>query len=1021
MHDGTTLAQYRIVGKLGEGGMGRVYRAEDTRLAREVAIKVLPADLADDPDRLARLEREAQLLARLDHPNIAAVYGIEEAVPRPPDKAGEAAEATAEPVRFLVMQLAEGESLDDLLDRRGGAPSTTTTRTDAVTAVPSPRASQPDAAPLRYRGLPLDEALPIAAAIADALEAAHEQGIIHRDLKPANVKVALDRDVPRIKVLDFGLAKIYQGGADDADNDPSASPTMVAATQAGLIMGTAGYMSPEQARGQRVDQRADIWAFGVLLYEMLTGRRLFRGETVSDTLAAVLKDDVDLRALPDDTPLPLRRLLRRCLQRDPRRRLHHIADAQLEIEEAGDGRLGDDAGDIAALTGGAATADGETREAPARGLTWRHAVAALLLLAAGAAVAALVAPGPTPGEAPVRVYGDLGPSDARGAVISPDGTKIALVIDDQLFVRDFDGLEARLVEGSEEHRGRPFWSPDSERLAFFGRDGLHVASAEGGSSRRLDYDLRWAARSATWVAAGIIVAVADRRTGELVLLDPDGNDERVVARSAAPGSLRHPVLLPDERTLVYELAERSDGVFVYGTVVAQHGLTPESPIEVIVERDDVFVGFRYVEPLELLLAESPHTGIWSIPLSRDGTDVGIPEHLLPDGEELSMSRDGTLLYRALESRLGTEPFRWIDRNGEAGEAIPSGKRDPRSLALSPDGTRVAFTAPRAPGQPSDVWVLDLVSGAETRITAEPGTGDMPAWRSNDTLVFSDGSRRRGDTALLSQAASGAGSPQVIVNGGVFRNPAASADGRFVTFEALTVDGALRQSRQGRGRGAANGTTPAPGGGTGATPTSVAGQAGETGSAPPDENTAEASTGARTEQAGDADSAPQLAWNIYYVDETNGGPIPYRVTDDNETKSSPSPDGTRIAYISDASGSNEVWVDTFPQPTQPIRISVSGGGNVRWSGDGEEIIFDDGADTLWSASVDPAVPHGRSAYGDPARLFAEGDVATRFSTFNTRSWDAGRDRTAILTVQRYAEGTSHLNVIENFPRWYRERR
>src|SRR5262245_13526705 len=280
---GTRLGPYEILNKLGEGGMGEVYRARDTRLGRDVAIKILPPAVAADPERLGRFEREARLLATLSHPNIATLHALEHFDRKP----------------ALVMELVTGQTLAELIAHAGS-------------------------------GLPLEESIRIATDIARALEAAHESGVVHRDLKPGNVKVA---ENGAVKVLDFGLAKAFDPG-DPSSANAMNSPTLTAqATQAGVILGTAAYMSPEQARGRSVDKRADIWACGAVLYEMLTGTRLFEGETVSDTLAAVLRQDVDIKALPASTPPALRQLLRRCLQRDPRQRLHDLADARLVLED----------------------------------------------------------------------------------------------------------------------------------------------------------------------------------------------------------------------------------------------------------------------------------------------------------------------------------------------------------------------------------------------------------------------------------------------------------------------------------------------------------------------------------------------------------------------------------------------------------------------------------------------------------------------------------------------------------------
>ena len=313
MKSGDTLGSYQVLEKLGAGGMGEVYRARDTRLGREVALKVLPEAFARDSERMARFEREARLLASLNHPHIAAIYGLEE----------------IDGLRAIAMELVEGDELSALIGR-GAAASR-----DPATGTWDAGASSNRALTPAMPGLPLDEALSFARQIAEALEAAHEKGVIHRDLKPANVKVNPDGQV---KVLDFGLAKALDSAAgsdDPASTNVANSPTISAvATRAGVILGTAAYMSPEQARGKPLDRRTDIWSFGCLLYEMLTGRMTFRGETVTDTLAGILEREPDWQALPAATPPAVRRVLRRCLQKDPKHRLRDIADARMELDES---------------------------------------------------------------------------------------------------------------------------------------------------------------------------------------------------------------------------------------------------------------------------------------------------------------------------------------------------------------------------------------------------------------------------------------------------------------------------------------------------------------------------------------------------------------------------------------------------------------------------------------------------------------------------------------------------------------
>jgi hypothetical protein len=373
---GTRLGAYEIVGAIGAGGMGEVYKAHDTTLNRDVAIKVLPESLADDPERLARFTREAQTLAALNHPSIAAIYGIET----------EGMEAAGPRPLALVMELVEGEDLSRIIARGP---------------------------------MSLADAAPIARQIADALEAAEDAGIVHRDLKPANIKVRADGTV---KVLDFGLAKAFAPMGASGPADAMNSPTLTArATQMGLILGTAAYMAPEQARGKAVDRRADIWAFGVVLYEMLTGRRAFEGDDISVTLASVIKDEVNWDALPADLPQPLRRLLRRCLEKDPRKRLSAIGDARLELDEPEQPAAGETTGVAAPPT---------VRQSIIARL-WP----ALTAIVVTAGVAALLWPrGPaTPDRGTIRLS-ILSPSgtemypDSTGVAISPDGTMVAFIV-----------------------------------------------------------------------------------------------------------------------------------------------------------------------------------------------------------------------------------------------------------------------------------------------------------------------------------------------------------------------------------------------------------------------------------------------------------------------------------------------------------------------------------------------------------------------------------------------------------------
>jgi len=430
MTPGTKLGPYEILSAIGAGGMGEVYRARDPKLGRDVAIKVLPEVFAGDVARMARFQREAKVLASLDHPNIASIYGLE-------DSGG---------TRALVMQLVEGPTLADRI---------------------------------KQGPIPVDEAVRIARQIADALEYAHERGIIHRDLKPANVKVTND---DAVKVLDFGLAKALEG--DPSSIDISTSPTISRmATQAGVLLGTAAYMSPEQAKAKTVDRRADIWAFGCVLYEMLTGKQAFTGETVTESLAAVIMKDPDWSQLSAATPMRVRVLLQRCLQKDPKQRLRDIGDARISLDEALSG-----APDLAPVI----------RDEVAVVPLWRRALPWALfgVMTAVALAVAFVRFGEKPHApaAQVQRYEFAAPdaSVTSGGLLSPDGTRLLLFQNSvgntpsRLWLRRTDSLEAHPIDGTEGANEVPFWSPDSRFIAFGTKDGkLKKIDIEGGPAQVL--------------------------------------------------------------------------------------------------------------------------------------------------------------------------------------------------------------------------------------------------------------------------------------------------------------------------------------------------------------------------------------------------------------------------------------------------------------------------------------------------------------------------------------------------------
>ena len=501
---GTALGSYSVTAKIGEGGMGEVYRARDTKLDQDVALKVLPQAFTDDPDRLARFEREAKVLASLNHPNIGHIYGLEE----------------AEGQKALVLELVEGPTLAERI---------------------------------KQGPIPVDEALPIARQIAEALEAAHEQGIIHRDLKPANIKV---RDDGTVKVLDFGLAKALEG---DGSN-PSESPTITAAaTQQGVILGTAAYMSPEQARGRPVDRRADIWAFGAVLYEMLTGRRPFEGRDVSEVLAAVIQSTPDWEALPSGTPPHLHALLKRCMEKEPRQRVQAIGDVRLAME------------------GAFASAGGELSSSDVAGQlpVWQRPIAGLI---AGLVIASLAAlgiwttrsPSASVPQPPVRSTINIPATEQlvlAGQVtlaLSPDGRAVVYIARSnrdgitRLYQRQIDELDAVPVPGTENVRSFCF-SPDGEWVVFTGENVLRKVRLRGGAAETI-CDACSGAHPA-WISDDTIIFPGD---SGLVQVSAAGGEPRpFLDLEDGETAHRYPESLPGGQAILFTVRGRSaDGEVV---------------------------------------------------------------------------------------------------------------------------------------------------------------------------------------------------------------------------------------------------------------------------------------------------------------------------------------------------------------------------------------------------------------------------------------------------------------------------
>jgi serine/threonine protein kinase len=641
--------------------MGEVWRADDTNLDREVALKVLPEDVANNPERLSRFEREAKLLAALNHPNIATLFNLEQ----------------LDGQQVLVMELVEGQGLDELID--GGS-------------------------------LDLERATAISVQLADALEAAHAQGIVHRDLKPANIKIRPDGAV---KVLDFGLAKAWN--TDDDNDSLSLSPTITRhATVEGVILGTAAYMSPEQARGQAVDKRADIWAFGVVLWQMLTGRRLFDGDTVSDTLAAVLKEEPDLGSLPPSTPTSIRRLLRRCLQKDTKNRLHDIADARIELL--------DESEDQPTLGDGPAV---ETPNAGLRALPW-------VLAAIAAAIALWMWIGSRGSSQEIRrVVANIPPPagtefrGSRGFAVSPNGSQIiygALENDgsQQLWLHSLAEGTSRVLDGTEGGR-HPFWSPEGHAIGFFANNKLKKLTLENGVIEILaDAPGR---AGGTWSQHGVIVIA--RRSGMFQIPAAGGNTESVTASDGVDLERLFPSFLPDGKHFLYLSRD-------YSSAEEKHELRVGSvdggPHKVIMASDSAAV---YAPWGDLLWWQDGH--IRAQPFDLDRLELtGEPRLFQADVQfdprighgMFSVALDGTLVYRKGGIRASTELGR-VDRQGRDLGAIgdPGNFYHPR---LSPDGSMVAVDKSDVSNR-GDIWIYDIERGSGTRFTSEPEDESAPAW------------------------------------------------------------------------------------------------------------------------------------------------------------------------------------------------------------------------------------------------------------------------------------------------------
>ena len=865
---GARLGPYEILSALGAGGMGEVYRARDTRLGRDVAIKILPDAFALDPERVSRFKREAQVLASLNHPHIAQIYGIEESAP----------------VRAIVMELVGGRTLAELIAGE--------TRTNQV--------------PGKSQGLGLADALPIARQIAEALVAAHDLGIIHRDLKPANIKITDDGTV---KVLDFGLAKPT---GDDASRNANIadSPTLTspAATALGLILGTAAYMAPEQAKGQRVDKRADVWAFGCVLYEMLSGRRAFGGDDVSDTLASLLKTDPDWRALPADLPGPIRLLIERSLVKDRRRRVGDISTALFLLNEA------------AVL----AASPSSGPAAPRRAIGWGVAAAAVCLVA-GAALATIgwqTFGRPAP-PAVQRVSLAL-PADRtvdffwfpnQSIAISPDGTQVAYVSANpgapperstQLRVRSLASLAIRDLPGTFLAH-QPFFSPDGQSLAFFTRNGeLKKIALSGGNPVTLaDKIIASRFTFGVWVASGTIVFGAYGTTAGLKQVPADGGSPTTLTSvDVAQGEFAHipSSYVPEAGAVVFTTGFSQLRNARLEAVILQSG-------ERRVITEDARGG-RYLSTGHLAFRRGDAVLVAPIDVKRlvlTGPAAALSDDVRRDGAnsegptpQLAVSSNGTLAFVPRADATA----RVMGRVGRAGAFTPLGlpagpNRRPR---VSPDGQHVAFESPRSGGEgayETAVHVHDLRRGTVTRLT-EAGAESHCVWRPDGRAIAIYARRPEASGIYLKDL----GGKEHFV----FRNDDVAVAAAYP--ESFSPDGAvLAFSRQQGGR--------------------------------------------------------LSIWLLTLGEK----PVARPLTSATASEYSPkfSPDGRWLAYVVDQQEGSEVYIRGYPSG-EPIPVSTSGGAGPVWSRDGKTLFYESaqsGGRSLMSVPV--SVDGGTLKLGAPSRV------------------------------------------------------
>jgi serine/threonine protein kinase len=877
---GKTLGHYQITSQLGKGGMGEVYRASDTKLNRDVALKVLPSEFANVPERMARFKREAQLLASLNHTNIASIYGLEE----------------GGGVSALVMELAEGETLAERISKGP---------------------------------IPLDEALPIARQIAEALEAAHEKGIIHRDLKPANIKITQEGAV---KVLDFGLAKAME--AEAAATDMSQSPTLsLAATKAGIILGTAAYMAPEQARGSVVDKRCDIWSFGVVLFEMLTGRQLFAGETVSDTLAAVLRADVNWNLIPANTPASICALLRRCVTKDRKQRLQAIGEARIIIEEYIANPSGATAQDTTVLSG---------RHKLHERLAWG---AVILLVVAFTVLGVIYYPKVSEPPQVTKLEYTL-PEDQQFIsklgepflAISPDGRQFAYVTNKGLYVRPLGKWETELLVEASEDPSNPFFSHDGQWIGYFSvaekklkkvsiKEGIRIGLCDAGGIA-----------GAFWAADDKIYYDEDWKA--IMRVSADGGNPEELFKGDADWYL-HPQLLPDGKTLQFTLSP-----FPYRIAAKSIGSRELKPL--IAPGDRAF----YLPTGHLVYGFTNE--LYAVSFS--------PSKLAPAGATVPVVKDvfrpwndgtpqydvslisGTLIYA--ETTSAERTLVWVNQEGKEVpiDITPQAYSAWSSPKISPDGKRIALTIDK--GKSTNIWIKDLDRGTLTSLTDGENENSWPVWTPDSKQIIYRSSRDNTLMDIYIKAADGLREAKKLGSPSVRAGPfSLSKDGKTLLSWDITFS--------------------------------------------PHQTVI-----SMLPLEGDFVRTPLLQSKYY------------------EQHPEISPNGKWLAYASNQSGQNEVYVRPFPEVNKGVlQVSTKGGYGPLWSPSGRELFYRNGNSVMVvEVETEPVFKIVREA----KEIFSGAYLSSQGGYAKSAMWDIGSDGRFLMIKE--TGGARKICVVLN---WFEE--